>query len=101
MRTVGHHKPTGGPRGDYTVECAICGVVWWRSKLRRRPVDGLLICPDEGDEKGSAALSQGNAMASLESGKRHYRPNESGSFTDLDADNLTYVHYKNASDAGL
>jgi hypothetical protein len=100
MKTVGHHKPSGGPRGDYTVECDICGVVWWRSKLRMRPVDGRLLCPDEGDEKGSAALSQGNAAASRRQEAR-FRPGSGGAFTDLDAASLTFTHYKNASDAGL
>jgi len=44
MRTIPRHY-SGSARGDYRVTCGICGVLWLRSVMERKP-DGRLHCPD-------------------------------------------------------
>lgn len=59
-RPVGRRRPGNSPRGDSSALCDICGVLWYRSSLVRKP-DMLLYCPDDIRGLDSVTLSEGNA----------------------------------------
>jgi hypothetical protein len=59
-RTIGTKWPKSAPRGDGAEYCAICGVKWRFSQLRRDGC-GRLVCPDEGDGLDEKTLNRINA----------------------------------------
>lgn len=61
-RTIGKHRPRDLPPGDFECICDYCGVVWYRSQLRRDD-SGFLFCPDEGDGLDAVALNMANAAS--------------------------------------
>lgn len=65
MRTIGRRVPKDRPRGDYTCMCSYCGVMWYRSKLRKDRA-GNLACPNEGSGRDAVTLSDLNAAAATE-----------------------------------
>lgn len=44
MRTIGRHF--SGARHETQRECDVCGVEWYRSRMRIN-ADGFLVCPDD------------------------------------------------------
>lgn len=60
MRTVSRHRDPSSPHGDVLRLCSYCGVLYYRSQLRRDAA-GLLACPDELPGLDSVTLSEGNA----------------------------------------
>ena len=61
-QTIGRRVRPGLPRGDFHCHCDICGVLWYRSQLRRDGA-GRLVCPDEGDGLDAVTLSRLDAEA--------------------------------------
>lgn len=60
-RTIGRHLPGDLPRNDVKSRCDYCGVMYYRSQLRRDR-SGFLAC--EEDYGGDVvSLSEGNAAA--------------------------------------
>lgn len=59
---VGRHWPRRAPKGDYSAECDVCGVLWRRSQLERK-ADGTLCCPDDAAGRDIVTLNEGNARA--------------------------------------
>ena len=59
---VGRRWPQRAPRGDFSCECDICGVVWRRSQMVRK-ADGVLGCPDDASGLDVVTLNEGNAAA--------------------------------------
>jgi hypothetical protein len=59
---VGRHWPKRAPRGDFSAECDICGVVWRRSQLELK-ADGFLYCPDDVSGRDIVTLNEGNVAA--------------------------------------
>lgn len=70
--TIGRRWSRTRPSGDYPAECAFCGVLWPRSKLRR-DADGKLYCPDEGDGECQGELDQGNLSGRMAAAQRSAR----------------------------
>lgn len=62
MPTISRRWPSTAPRGDFPVECDVCGVPWRRSQMERKP-DGTLCCPDDAPGRDTVTLSEGNAAA--------------------------------------
>ena len=48
MRTIGRHRPSSSPRGDFQSKCDYCGGVYYRSELRRDGSGKLMCENDEG-----------------------------------------------------
>lgn len=91
---ISRHWPSRAPRGDFSAECDICGVVWRRSELTRK-ADGFLYCPDDASGRDVVTLNEGNqeAAAALQQGA----PREDGGTFRQDvtppvADLTTVVH---------
>ena len=61
MPTYARHHGKGTATA-YPVMCAVCGVVWPRSDMRKDG-QGQLICPDEGKGLDAATLDRLNAKA--------------------------------------
>lgn len=99
MRTIGHHWPTSGPKGDYVATCDYCGVAWRRSQLRKMR-DGNLACPDEGPGRDALTLSEGNARGAANLG-RGGPAHRDGGYYEEDQSLITPEHNTNAEDAGL
>lgn len=47
-RTVGRRRPSSSPLGDYQAKCHYCGVVYYRSELRRDGAGNLMCGADDG-----------------------------------------------------
>jgi hypothetical protein len=79
MPTIGRHWPRSAPRGEYTALCDVCGVLYRRSQLIRKPGGGL-ACSGPGtldDARGrdEVELSRANAAAmTAAAARRRSRP---------------------------
>ena len=49
-----------GPPGERQVECAYCGIKWYRSDCVR-DASGYLVCPDDQDGRDTVTLDRANA----------------------------------------
>lgn len=62
MRTIGRRYPRRRANGDYTAECAYCGVTWHRSRMTK-DAGGKYVCPDEGSGRDATTLDRLNAAS--------------------------------------
>lgn len=59
--------PGPAPPGEYQVECAACGMTWYRSACIR-DARGMILCPDDQEGRDELALdrlNQGAAAAAI------------------------------------
>lgn len=64
MRTMGRRLSSPVAAGERRVECAYCGMTWYRSDCIR-DMDGLIRCPDDMDGLSNVDLARENAAGAL------------------------------------
>ena len=60
MLTMPRRYPFPAPRGERREYCSYCGILWYRSSLRRDAA-GFLACPDDQGGRDTVTLDRLNA----------------------------------------
>lgn len=69
MRTMPRQYPFPAPAGERRVDCAYCGLKWYRSQCIR-DATGQLVCPDDQDGRDNVTLDRANVAAAAQATRR-------------------------------